>query len=103
MAHQKGQPLKEYEPKDTMANMEMECALAKLKLWPKKDPNDLLNEYASIECQYSLELSESKKKAPILQLGGNQYSSIIATTSVIYCKNTKTLTTEKLLDEMHLQ
>jgi hypothetical protein len=31
--------LKEYEPKDTMAEMEMEIALAKVKLGPKKDPN----------------------------------------------------------------
>ncbi len=50
-----------------------------------------------------MELIESKKKAQILQLGGTQYSSIIATISVIYHKNTKTLTTEELLDEMHLQ
>ena len=63
----------------------------------------MLNEFASIKCGYSLELSESKKKAHILQLGGTQYSSIIATTSMIYCENTKTLTTEKLLDKMHLQ
>ena len=77
--------------------------MAKLKLGPNKDPNDSLNDFASIKCQYSLELSESKKKAWILQLGGTQYSSIIATTSMIHCKNTKTLTTKKLMDEMHLQ
>ncbi len=60
--------VKEYKLEDTMAEMEMEHALAKLKIGPKKDPNDLLNEFTSIECQYSLELSESKKKAQILQL-----------------------------------
>ncbi len=42
--------VKEYKPKDTMAKMEMEHALAKLKLGSKKDPNDLLNRFASIEC-----------------------------------------------------
>jgi hypothetical protein len=46
--------VKKYEPEDTMAKMELERALAKLKLGPKKEPNDLLNEFASIECQYSL-------------------------------------------------
>jgi hypothetical protein len=71
-----------------LAIMEMECALAKLKLGPKKDPNDLLNKFASIECRYLIDLSESKKKTQILQLGGTQYSSIIATTSMIHCKNT---------------
>jgi hypothetical protein len=87
--------VKEYKLEDTMVKMEMERALAKLKLGPKKDPINLLNKFTSINCQYSLELSESKKKAHILQLGGTQYSSIIATTSMIYHKNTMTLTTEK--------
>ena len=34
--------VKELELEDTMAEMKMECALAKMKLGPKKDPNDLL-------------------------------------------------------------
>jgi hypothetical protein len=42
--------VKEYEPEDTVAKMEMERALAKLKLGPKKDPNDLLSGFASIKC-----------------------------------------------------
>jgi hypothetical protein len=42
--------VKEFEPEDTMAEMEMERALAKLKLGSKKDPNELLDEFASIEC-----------------------------------------------------
>ncbi len=41
---------KEYKPEDTMAEMVMEHALAKLKLGPKTDPNDLLNEFTSIKC-----------------------------------------------------
>ncbi len=89
--------------KDTMAKMEMECALTKLKLGPKKDPNKFLNKFASIECQYVLVLSESKEKAQILQLGGTQYSSIIATTLMIYHNNKTTLTAEKVLDEIHIQ
>jgi hypothetical protein len=62
--------VKEFEPEDTMAKMEMESALAKLKLGPKKDLNELMDEFASLECQYLLELTESKKKAQILRLGG---------------------------------
>jgi hypothetical protein len=42
--------VKEFKPEDTMAEMEMEHALAKLKLGPKKDPDELLDEFASIEC-----------------------------------------------------
>ncbi len=62
-----------------------------------------MDEFASNECRYSLELSESKKKVQVLRLGVAQYSSIISTTSMIHCKKRATLTTEKLLDEMHLQ
>jgi hypothetical protein len=95
--------IKEYEPEDTMAKMKMEQALSKIKLGSKKDPNKLLNKLASIECTYSLELSKSKKKAQVLPWGGVQHSSIIATTSMIYCNNKATLTTEQLLEEMHIQ
>jgi hypothetical protein len=50
-----------------------------------------------------LELSKSIKKAQVLHLGGVQYSSMIATTSVIYHNNKAMLTTEQLLEEMHIQ
>jgi hypothetical protein len=79
--------VKEYKPEDIMAEMKMEQALAKMELGPKKDPDKLLNELASIECRHLLELSKPKKKAQILRLRGTQYSSIIATTLMIYCKN----------------
>jgi hypothetical protein len=43
--------IKEIEPKDTMAKMEMERALARMKLGLKKGLNELLNELASIKCR----------------------------------------------------
>jgi hypothetical protein len=95
--------IKEYEPEDTMAKVEIKQALSKLKLGSKKDPNKLLNKLALIECRYLLELSESKKKAQVLHLGGAQYSSIIATISIIYHNNKAMLATEQLLEEMHIQ
>jgi hypothetical protein len=42
--------VKEYELEDTMVEMKMERALAKLKLGPKKDPNELLNKFATTKC-----------------------------------------------------
>jgi hypothetical protein len=95
--------MKEFEPEDTMAEMEIERTLAKLKLGPKKDPNKLLDDFSPIKCRYSLELSKSKKKAQVLRLDGTQYLSIIATTSMIHHEKRATLTTKKILDEMHLQ
>ena len=95
--------LKEYEPEDTMAEMELKLALNKLKLGPSKDPNDLLNELAAIECRYSLELTDSKKKAQVMRLGGKVYASVIATTTMIHRSQGKVLTCETLLEEMHTQ
>ncbi len=59
------QLVKEYEPDDTMAKMEMEKALSKLTLGKKKDPNNLLDEMSAIECRYKIDLTESKKKAQV--------------------------------------
>jgi hypothetical protein len=42
--------VKEYKSEDTMAEIEMERALAKLNLGSKKDPNELLNVIASTKC-----------------------------------------------------
>jgi hypothetical protein len=43
--------IKEYEPEDTKAKMEMKGALSEMKLGLKKDQNELLNKLASIECK----------------------------------------------------
>ena len=86
--------IKEFEPEDTMAEMEMERALSKLKLGPKKDPLDLLDEFASIECRYSLDLSDARKKSQVLRLGGTAYAGVMTTMNMIYREKGKALTTE---------
>jgi hypothetical protein len=97
------QLVKEYKPDDTMAKMEMEKALSKLTLNKKKDPNNINDELSAIECRYKIDLSESKKKAQVLRIGGAQYSSVIATTQMIYKSKGADLTCKKLLEEMHNQ
>ncbi len=97
------QLVKEYEPDDTMAEMEMGKALSKLTLGKKKDPNNFLDEMSAIECRYKIDLTESKKKAQVFQIGGAQYSSIISTTQMIYKSKGVDLTCKKLLEEMHNQ
>ncbi len=59
------QLVKEYEPDDSMAKMEMEKALSKLTLGKEKDPNDLLDEMSAIECRYKIDLTKLKKKAQV--------------------------------------
>jgi hypothetical protein len=95
--------IREFKPEDKMVEMEMEQALAKMKLGPKIGPSKLLNKLSSIKCKYSLELSNSKKRAQVLRLGGSLYSSIIATTNMIYRKKSKTLTCEALIKKMLIQ
>jgi hypothetical protein len=95
------QLVKEYEPDDTMAEMEMEKALSKLTLNKKKDPNVINDELSAIECRYKIDLSESKKKAQVLRIRGAQYLSVIATTQMIYKSKGTDLTCKKLLEEMH--
>ena len=90
--------LKEYEPEDTMVEMEMEMALAKMKLGPKKDPNSLNDAMAFIECRYSIEMTNSKKKAQVLRLGGVMNSSVIATTQMIWREKGKELPVATLLN-----
>ena len=95
--------VKEYEPDDTMTEMEMEKALSKLSLGKKKDPNDINNELSAIKCRYKIDLTKSKKKEQIFRIEGAQYASIISTTQMIYRLKGVELTCEKLLKEMHIQ
>jgi hypothetical protein len=95
--------LKEYEPKDTMAEMEMEMALSKMKLGPKKDPNSLNDAMASIKCRYSIEMTNSKKKAQVLRLGGVMYSLAIVTTQMIWREKGKELPVATLFNKMLIQ
>ncbi len=84
-----------------MAEMELEQALAKIKLGPKNNPRKLLNKHASIKCKYSLELGNSKKKAQVLRLGGSLYLSNIATTNMIYCKKEQNFNLEGCTIDRH--
>ena len=63
------QLVKEYEPDDTMAEMEMENSLNKLTLGKKKDPNDINDKLLAIECRYQIDLEESSSTS-------NQRSSV---------------------------
>ncbi len=80
----------------------MEMALAKMKLGPKKDPNSLNDATASIECRYSIEMTNSKKKAQVLRLGEVMYSLVIAMTQMIWREKGKELPVATLLNEMHI-
>jgi hypothetical protein len=56
------QLMKEYEPDDTIAKMDMEKALNKLSLSKKKDPNDLNDELSAIKCRYKLDFGPNQRR-----------------------------------------
>jgi hypothetical protein len=64
------QLVKEYEPEDTMAKIEMEKPLSKPNL--------------TIECRYNIDVSESKKKVQVFRVCGTHYASVISTTQMIW-------------------
>jgi hypothetical protein len=74
-----------------------------MKLGPKKDPNSLNDAMASIKCRYSIEMTNSKKKAQILRLGGVMYSSVIVTTQIIWREKGKELPVATLYNKLHIQ
>ncbi len=78
------QRVKEYEPEDTMAKMEMEKALSTLTLIRKKDPNNLMDKISAIKCRYNIDLSKSKKKAQVLRVSRTHYASVISITQMIW-------------------
>ena len=84
-----------------MAKMEMERALSRLKLGPKKDPCEML-EFVAIECRYSLELYDSRKKSRVLNLGGLLYSRVMMAMGMIYRKSNKNRLARRY-KEMHMQ
>jgi hypothetical protein len=60
----------EYNPDDSIAEAELELALSKLRLNDKKNPRKLIKEIASCEVKYGILLSDSKKVAQLIHLGG---------------------------------
>jgi hypothetical protein len=90
------QLVKEYEPEDTMAKMEMEKALSKLTLTRKKDPNEFLDKLSAIKCRYNVDMSESKKTVQEFGVGRTHYAIVISTTQMIWRENGKELTYPQL-------
>jgi hypothetical protein len=77
--------------------------LSKLKLANKKNPRKLLEEMASCEVKYGIPVSNGKKVAQLIRLGGKKYETVITVTQM--CKKSKkvTCTTKHIVDEMWKQ
>ena len=77
----------DFNPDDSIAETELELALSKLKLANKKNPRKLLEEIAWCEVKHGIPVSDGKKVAQLICLGGKKYGTVITVTQM--CKKSK--------------
>ena len=93
----------DFNADNSIAETELELVLSKLKLANKKNPRKLLEEMASCEVKYGIPVSDRKKVAQLIRLGGKKYGTVITVTQM--CKKSKKVmcTTKHIVDEMWKQ
>ena len=93
----------EYNPDDSIAGAELELALSKLQMNNKKNPQKLIEEIASCEVKYGIPISDSKKMAQLIRLGGKEYGTVITVAQM--CKKAEgvTCTSKHIVDKMWKQ
>jgi hypothetical protein len=78
--------------------------LSKLKLANKKqNPRKLLEEIASCEVKYGVPVSDRKKVAQLIRLGGKKYGIVITVTQMCKKSEKVTCTAKHIVDEMWKQ
>ena len=93
----------DYNPDDSIAEAELELAMSKLKLTNKKNPRKIVEEIASCKVKFGIPVSDSKKVAQLIRLGGKEYGMVITVTQM--CKKAEgvTCTSKHIVDEMWKQ
>ena len=72
-----------FAPDDDVAEMDMEDALAKIRLGAKEDPWDLNDKIAAVQIKYSHKIADTRKAAIIMRAGKAHYAAIMASTSQV--------------------
>ena len=75
--------LADEQPDNVVTEMAMEDNLRKFKLPKDKDPNELQENMAAVEIQYSTPIIDERKLAVVLQADAKYYAVIMATTSTM--------------------
>jgi len=88
---------------DSITETKLELALGKLKLTNKKNPQKLLEEIASCEVKYGVPVSNGKKVAQLIRLGGKKYGTVITVTQMCKKSEKVTCTPKHIVDEMWKQ
>ena len=92
----------EENPKDEMAEMDMEDELREIKLGKNSNPKEILRDMASIEAKFKLTIPETKKAAFVLRIGKNEYKTSMATTgNNIRRRADREATAKELIEEMY--
>jgi hypothetical protein len=93
----------DFNPDDSIPETELELALSKLKLTNKKNPRKLLEEISLYEVKYGVPVSNGKKVAQLIRLGGKKYRTVIMVTQI--CKKSKkvTCTAKHIVNKMWKQ
>ena len=93
-----------FAPDDDVAEMDMEDALAKIKLGAKEDPWDLNDKIAAVQIKYSHKIPDTRKATIIMRAGKVHYAAITASTSqMIRMRHSRAAQAKELLAEMHTQ
>jgi hypothetical protein len=90
----------DFNPDDSIAETELELVLTKLKLTNKKNPRKLLEEIVSCEVKYGVPVSDGKKVAHLIRLGGKKYGTVITATQMCKKSEKVTCTAKHIVDEM---
>ena len=93
----------EYNPDDSMAEAELELAMGRLRLSKKTSSRKLIGQIASCEVKFGILVSDSKKIAQFIRLGGNEYAAIISVTQICKKGEEKTCTPKHIVDKMWMQ
>jgi hypothetical protein len=93
----------DFNPDDSIAEVELELALSKLKLANKKNPRKLLEEIASCEVKYGVPVSDGKKVAQLIRLGRKKYGTVITVTQMCKKSEKVTCTAKHIVDKMWKQ
>jgi hypothetical protein len=90
----------EYNPDNSIAKAELELAMGRLRLNKKKNPRKIIEEIALYKVKYGIPVSDSKKIAQLIHLGGNKYGTIISVTQMCKRSEGKTCTSKHIVEKM---
>jgi hypothetical protein len=93
----------EYNPDNSIAEAELELAMGRLHLKKKKNPRKIIKEIPSCKVKYGIPVSDSKKIAQLICLGGNEYGTTISVTQMCKRSEGKTCTPKHIVDKMWKQ